>query len=341
MNLPALAENIAHSMMTAQAMGAPSLTVRPGVYPGIAMDDYLRLPALSASVLQTLLDQCAAAARFTSYLNADHVRETNDASDAGTIAHAILLEGDSSCVAIIDPLDFPAKNGNIPQGWTNNAIRAARDEVRALGKIPVLPEDITLVNAMVDSAHEYIESLRDTEPAIWAAFQPDGGDSELSCIWDDDGQLCRMRPDRISKDRRVIIDPKFSKRSAEPDSWSRTQVSAMGYRISASMYRRGAMKLFGTLPDYIFLVVEQEPPHLCSMVGMDPPNLAFGDEQVEEGLRQWRKCIAANHWPAYPTRVCYPEVPAWEVARWQERMGIVDQQGIPYDVSKLFERSEA
>jgi len=115
----------------------------------------------------------------------------------------------------------------------------------------------------------------------------------------------------------------------------------IGYRISASFYRRGARALFNVTPAYVFLVVQQEPPHLCSLVGMDPANLAFGDEQVEQGLREWRRCVAADHWPAYPTRVCYPEVPAWEVARWQERMGITDEQGIPYDISKLFPRKEA
>jgi len=315
--------------------------MNPGVHSGLAMDNYLLLPALSASVICTLLNECPAAARHSSYLNAEHVRETSDESDAGSIAHSILLEGSMDCVAIIDPNDHPTKStGNIPNGWTNNSIRAARDEARAAGKIPVLPHDIALINAMVDSAQAYIESLRETEPAIWAAFQPDGGDSELTCLWDDGGQLCRMRPDRISKDRRVIIDPKFTKRSAEPDSWSRSQVGPMGYRITASTYRRGAKALFGTLPDYIFLVVEQEPPHLCSMIGMDPENIAFGDEQVEQGISQWRRCVAENRWPAYPLKVCYPEVQAWEVSRWQERQGI-GERGIPYDVSKLFERTDA
>lgn len=333
------ANKLGADMMRAQAMGTIML---PGVYPGVDMARYLDYPAFSSGVCNTLLSECAMAAWFQSWRNPRRVRETSDESDAGIIAHAILLEGSTDGVVVIDPLDHPAeKTGNIPIGWTNKSIKAARDAARSAGKIPVLTSDIALINAMVDSAHEYIESLRDTEPAIWAAFQPDGGDSELTCLWDDGGQLCRMRPDRISKDRRVIIDPKFSKRSAEPDSWSRSQISAMGYRISASFYRRGAKALFGTLPDYVFLVVEQEPPHLCSLVGMDPANIAFGDEQVEQGISEWRRCVAANHFPAYPARVCYPEVAAWEVARWADRYGNADLQGIPYDVAKLFQKRES
>lgn len=299
--------------------------------------DYLDLPALSVGTLQTLLDECPAAAWFRSHLNPNRpADEPSDQADAGTIAHAILLEGDHSRVAVIDPADYPAKStGAIPNGWTNNAIRAARDDARAAGKIPILLADIGTINAMVDAAQTYIESLRTTEPAIWRAFQPDGGESELSCTWSEGAILCRMRPDRISTDRRIIIDAKFTKRSAEPNSWSRSQIGPMGYRTRAAWYRRGAQALFGTEPDYIFLVVEQEPPHLCSLVGMDPANLAFGTEQVEQAMTDWRRCVERNHWPAYPARVAYPEVEAWEIARWQERQAA---QGIPYDIDKLFQR---
>lgn len=312
----------------------------PGVYPDIPMEEYLALSAASASLIKIINEQCPRAAWHVSHLNPNRMRETSDTMDAGTIAHSILLEGSAGKVEIIDPNDYPAKtSGNIPVGWGNNAIRAARDDARAAGKIPVLVDDIATINDMVDSAHEYIESVRETEPAIWAAFQPDGGDSELTCLWDDHGTLCRMRPDRISKDRRLIVDPKFTKRAAEPDSWGRTQLTPMGYRISAAMYRRGCGVLFDTSPDYVFLVVEQEPPHLCSLVGVDPPGFALGGEQVEAGLREWARCVASGKFPAYPTRVCYPELMPWEQARWQEKQGI-GPDGIPYDISKLFEKRE-
>ncbi len=306
------------------------------------MAEYLKLPALSSGIIKALIGECPRAAWFDSWLNPNPApADDNDESDAGTIAHAILLEGSTAGVEIIDPKDHPAqKTGAIPEGWTNKSIRDARDAARDAGKIPVLPVDMKLILGMVDSAHAFIESLRVTEPAIWSAFQPDGGDSELTCLWDDGGTLCRMRPDRISKDRRVIIDPKFTKRAAEPDSWSRTQLGPMGYRVSAAMYRRGARAVFGTEPDYIFLVVEQEPPHLCSLVGVDPAGFALGVEQVEYGLREWRRCVAANTWPAYAPRVYYPELMPYEVARWQEQQ-ISAWGGGPLDYAKLTQREAA
>lgn len=316
--------------------------MRPGIYQALPMADYLRLQAFSASLVNAIINECPRAAWFDSWLNPNPPpADDSDASDTGSVAHAILLEGSSECVCVIDPMDHPAKTtGAIPNGWTNGSIRAARDAARAAGKIPMLPCDMAPVAAMVDSALVFIESLRDTEPAIWAAFQPDGGQSELTCLWDDGGTLCRMRPDRISNDRRIIVDAKFTKRSAEPDSWGRTQIGPMGYRISASFYRRGAHALFHIDTQYVFLVVEQEPPHLCSLVGVDPTGYAMADEQVAYALKEWRRCVSANHWPAYANRVCYPEVSPWEQARWLEKQGI-GADGIPYDISKLFEKRVA
>lgn len=311
------------------------------MYAGIEMDRYLEQPAMSAGLVKAIINECPRAAWHQSWLNPARERDDSNVSDAGSIAHMILLEGSADCCVVVDPEDHPAeKTGNIPDGWTNKSIKTARKAIREAGKIPVLKPDMLLIENMVDSASHFIESLKNTEPAIWAAFQPDGGDSELTCIWDDDGLLCRMRPDRITHDRKLIIDPKFSARTTEPATWARTQMTPMGYWISAAMYRRGCQKTFGTSPEYIFLVIGQNDPHLCSLVGVDPAGFEYGGSQVERGLRTWRECVKRGYWPGYPQRVCYPEVKPWEFAEEQERAGIAPD-GIPYDIEKLYERRAA
>ncbi|HWG34678.1 MAG TPA: PD-(D/E)XK nuclease-like domain-containing protein [Gemmatimonadaceae bacterium] len=309
----------------------------PGEYPGLPIADYLRLPAVSASLVRTLLERCPRAAWWESPWNPLYEPETSDESDAGIIAHAILFEGRSDVCEVIDPLDHPAeKTGAIPDGWTNKSIRAARDAAREAGKIPVLAAKYELVCAMVDAARTYIGSLCATEPAIWEAFQPGGGDSEVTILWNEAGTLCRMRPDRISHDRRLVVDGKFTLTSAEPDAWGRSQMIRMGYYISAAFYRRGIAAHYGVEDAaYVYLVVEQEPPHLCSLVGVDQHGFALGDDKVRVALAQWAKCARVNVWPGYPARVAYPEIPAWTDAQWQERHASYPM-GIPYDVAKLF-----
>lgn len=292
----------------------------PSQISGLPLAEYLRLQALSAGVINTLVERCPAAAWHESPWNTLRVPDSNGASDKGTIAHEILLEGSEECVAVIDPRDYPTeKTGNIPDGWTNKAIRLARDNARAQGKVPILAGDMEEIRAMVGAASYYIESLRKSEPAIWRAFQPDGGESELTILWEEDSTLCRARPDRISRDRELVVHVKTTGSSAEPESWGRRHLFGEGYYVSAAWYRRGCLEVFGVDAAQVFLVVEQSPPHLCSLVGVDPRGMELGASKVETGLREWRDCTKRKHWPAYPNRVAYMTTPEWEVARFEAR----------------------
>lgn len=310
--------------------------MNPGIYAEIPMSDYLAAPAASASLIKKLMSECPRAAWADSWLNPARENGNSDRTDRGSIAHAILLEGSSAGVTVIDPQDHPAeKTGAIPEGWTNKSIRTARDQARADGKIPVLLPDWHAINDMVTEAHEFIASLEHTEPAIWAAFQKDGGASEETVIWQDGDTLCKMRPDRRSADWSVLIDYKTTERSVEPSAWGRSQLIGMGYYLSAAWYRRGVLAACGVLPDYVFLAQEVEAPYLCSLVGVDPAMLDAGSRMIDSGLQQWERCVKSGHWPAYPARVCYPEAPAYMLAQWEEQqVRDIEENGMPADRAK-------
>jgi hypothetical protein len=311
--------------------------MKPGFHPGMPMADYLAAPAVSAGMLLTLLERCPRAAWHDSWLNPKHQRDDSTAEqDAGTIAHACLLEGSMECVAVIDPKDHPNEDGKgHAKGWTNKSIKAAREAAVVAGKVPVLPERMAKITAMVEAARAYIDSLRTGEPAIWTAFQQGCGESELTMVWQErNGVLCRARPDRISKDRRVIIDYKSvggTSGSAHPDTWGRKQLVNMGYYIGAAFYRRGAKALTGEDCAYVYLVQEQEPPYLCSLVGIDRAGESLGDARIGRALDSWASCAKSGNWPAYPARVAYPEMPAYEMAKEEE----AEAHGLPFEIEKM------
>lgn len=292
----------------------------PGIYHGMSMADYQAIEAIGQQTLQQTLDRCPLAGWFNSYLNPHRPADDTAPKDAGSIAHKILLEGTMDGVCVIDPNDHPTeKTGNIPDGWTNKSIRAARDAARDAGQIPILKPAMGEIKAMVTSAEKFIQSLRVSEPAIFSLFQPNGGTSETTIVWKDEGVLCRIRPDRLSADHALIGDAKFTGTSAEPDQWGRTQMVRMGYYTAAAFYQRGVEQLTGKTCSYVYLVVETAPPYLCSLVGVDPHAFSLGHEKINLALAKWRKCVKDGYWPGYPTRVAYPEIPAWEDARWLEQ----------------------
>ena len=288
----------------------------PTVYHNQPMAEYLAMPALSASILQAMVERCPAAAWFESWLNPRRVLDFSAQTDAGKIAHAILLEGSESGVEIIEPADHPAeKTGNIPDGWTNKSIRAARDNARAAGKIPVLSSQMAEIRAMVDAARIYVSGIAKTEKALYGAFMPAGGDSELTLVWKEGDTLCRMRPDRISTDRKLIVNYKTTATSVEPDRWGRGPF--LEYLMGAAWYVRGVRQLFDVEASYVYLCQETAPPYLCSLVGVDPAAMELGASKVDVALERWQRCVERNDWPGYPARVAYPELPPWVLAAWE------------------------
>lgn len=253
--------------------------------------------------------------------------------DIGSAAHSVLLENSWACVVEIDPANYPAKTKpfNIPHGFTNDAIREARDNARAAGKYPVLLGGIGPIRDMVTVAREFIGALQHTEPAVWRAFQPDGGESEVTMVWEEyDGPLCKLRTDRTSLDFSVVVDYKTSGMSVEPDRFARTQLhGGMGYAFGSAWYRRGIKALTGVDPAYLWLAQETEAPHLCSLSALDPSGEALAEEKVESGLRKWRECLRTGQWDGYPNRVCHAETPPWERMRWDERV-VLTKDGIDY-----------
>lgn len=308
-----------------------------GIHYDVGMADYLAIDALSTTPIRTLIDECPRAGWWRSRLNPNRPRDMAPEMDIGTVAHGILLEGSTASVTIIDPADYPTKsNGNTPKGWTNNEIRAARDAARAAGKTPILADDFAEVELMVAEAQRFISHLRGTEPAIWEAFQPTGGASEVTMVWDDPAAgLCKLRTDRIAKDYGIVIDYKTSGQSVQPDRFGRSGLLGFGYAFGAAWYRRGVRALTGQTPDYVFLAQETTAPYLCSLIGLDPSWIAYSAAKVQAGLAEWTCCLQSGKWDGYPPRVCYPELPPWESAKFEEKLA-----GIPYDYADLTGREK-
>lgn len=245
------------------------------------------------------------------------VRDDSKASDLGTIVHDVLLGGEGK-ICEIDPADHPAeKTGNIPDGWTNKSIRAARDEARANGLTPILACDMIGVRAMVKAARAFIAGSE-----IAGIF--DSGESELTVVSREGDTWLRTRPDWLSE--RFSLSFKTTRTKVHPDTFGRL-ADAMGYGFALAFYERclrGITPGDVKMPRHLILAQEQLSPHACALFALAPAKAAIERSQVERAIKLWQKCMAEGEWPGYSKRVHHLEPKPWELA--QEEARLVDEE---------------
>lgn len=277
----------------------------------MTIQEYVRDPApspsLSASVAHLLLTKSPRHAWLAHpRLNPHWEPESTAQQDFGTIAHALLLESDASRIVVVNEKD-----------WRKDVAKAARDTARAEGKLPILRDDLAIVEAMVHAAKA---KTRET-PEIHAAFLD--GTPEQTIIWREGDLHCRCRPDWQTNDHRLLIDYKTTTASAEPDAWSRGQMLSMGYDLQAAFGLRAVRSLYKPRDaSFVFMVQETDPPYAVSFVGLHPEFEDFANRRMMTALEEWGHCLQTDTWPGYPSRVSWVMPPPWAVTQWDEKHAI-------------------
>ena len=266
----------------------------------IPSDEYHDSPGLSASLAKTLLNKSPLHAWLESPMNPSRSRQNASRLDIGTASHATLLEG----MDVVTVCDF--------DDWRTKDSKAARDEARAAGKIPLLTHQFEQVSDMVTVARGALADCPDLEGIKWEDGKP-----EQSIFWSDALTPCRSRLDWLANDHRLIIDYKTTEFG--PDAWMRS-IPKMGYDIQAAFYLRGLQVLTGKQADFVFMVQETEAPYMVYFVGLPPAYLEMGAAKVQIAIDRWQACMERNEWPGYERRIQYAEPPSWALAEVDERM---------------------
>ncbi|MFN4261922.1 MAG: PD-(D/E)XK nuclease-like domain-containing protein [Gemmataceae bacterium] len=271
---------------------------KPGVHHGMLAGAYHSDPviggSLRASVAATLIEKSP---RHALHKDSEPLPTPSREMNIGTAAHSLILEK-QDMVEVIDAADFKTKSA-----------REARDDALAAGKVPLLAGDYPLV---AEIAREFWLQLP-------AAMHDEFRDAakEAVVIWDEAGLTCRSRLDALNIDRRVIFDLKTTGGSAHPEVWSRSRMWP-GAAVQAAFYTRGVKAVTGVDCDYRLLVIEQDPPHGLSVIGLDTIAAAVADQMADVAIRTWRECRASGRWPAYDTGIHWASAPPWTVKSWEE-----------------------
>lgn len=273
---------------------------KPGIY-SMPLTEYIADPApepsLSASVAHTLVAESPIHA-FVQHprLNKGLIDSGSRKMDIGTVVHGIVLEGDESRLVIIEADDFKTK-----------VARETRDAARLAGLVPVLAGDLGMIREIAAAAKESISNSELAE-----AFTPEVGKAEQTLVWKEGDIWMRSRPDWLTNNHRLIIDLKTTTGSAEPSAWLRTMLGN-GNDIQAVLGLRGIKKLTtgGAHCQFVFWVVEQNPPYASAFIGLSPQFLEMSEHKLARAIQLWSDCTMTNCWSGYPSRVCWVEPPAY------------------------------
>ena len=208
--------------------------------------EYHAHPALNASTLKAVDKHPLKKVRH----DLDNRPGYNPAVTLGSAAHRLILEGTGDGIVLIDKPDYRTKEA-----------RVSRDAALAAGQIPLLPHEHEQVVAMCAAVKE-----DDTAGPLLTGHQP-----EVSVFADLYGQPCKARLDAWHTDdgtgRPLIVDLKTTQ-DADPETFARTALT-YGYDHQMAHYRTIMEAETGTLPRFLFVLVEEAAPYLVSVVELD------------------------------------------------------------------------
>lgn len=281
------------------------MSIPAGIHDGIPADAYhadpCEQPSLSASIATILCTSSPAHARAAHpKLNPGLDRDEESKFDIGTAVHALLLQGDDIAVVVDAP------------DWRTKEAKEQRDAARANGYVPLLVEQWQRVQEMVAAARVQL-AAHAAQPTPFTAGKP-----EQTLVWEDGGVWCRARIDWLHDDLTAIDDFKSTGASADPQRWVRTAYG-IGADVQVAFYLRGCEAVFGSRPEWRYVVQETTAPYALSVVDLAPSALALAGDKVEHAIRTWRECLRSGVWPGYDRRVASLELPLWAESQWLDR----------------------
>lgn len=277
-------------------MTAAAVLATPPIAPGLHLVPEQEYHAQSWAMSSTgarhiLPPSCPAIARW----KADNP-EFKPEFDEGSAAHRLVLGAGPDVVE----LDYAS--------WQFKGAKEDRKQARAEGKVALLSKELARVRRMVDAVHAH--------PIAGALFGDDDALREHSVFWrdGDSGVECRAMLDLLRLDGRrapLAVDLKTTT-SVDPASIAKA-VANHGYHQQDQWYSDGVESLGVDRRDlgFVFVFVAKDPPHLVTVVQLDPDAADVGWSRNRRARELWARCVADNAWPPFSLDIEPIGLPRW------------------------------
>lgn len=218
----------------------------------------------------------------------DNPRPATAAMFMGTCLDSLALHGSPCWVESEGGITFNTTSGK------------AMEKCRA-GEITLKPEASELVHGMRLSLHSHPDAK-----AVLAVCKQ----RKLAAFGEIDGVPCKGQLDGYGLDgggSPLICDLKKVQDAAD---FAR-DVAKFGYHIQAGLYSELVRQATGLMPMFVWLAVEEQPPHGVIVWQATNETLALGLEKFKLCLDRIRRAEAIGEWEGYPAGIRELELPKW------------------------------
>ncbi|HET6198247.1 MAG TPA: hypothetical protein VFE12_20960, partial [Acetobacteraceae bacterium] len=241
-----------------------AMIVAPGIYDDVTHDEYhaqsrLLWPALTCSIAKALIRKTPRHAWQAHPRFGNVGMVPNAAMDDGSAMHAMML-GHAHLIEPIRAVYGPKTKdkdriGKPVTDYKTGEAQDERDEIRGLGKIPVLHHRLPELLRCKHAAQEQLAGADD------GAVFLSPGRSEVCAVAREDDVVLQCLVDRLPDDPALAPgDLKCTELSAAPGGWERRL--QLEYAFQDAFYRRVLRGAEGVQrPAMRFCVIELELPH--------------------------------------------------------------------------------
>lgn len=165
------------------------------------------------------------------------------------------------------------------------------------GKIILTPEEHFKALSMANSIQ--------SDDAIMSLLQDCKIEQSIYFNHKKTGIQCKVRPDAWSNG--LVFDIKTSADASYKSFQS--SCANYGYFIQAAMIKQALESLDIEFIEFVFIVVEKEPPYALAVYSLSQESIEYGENKYNEMMDGILYCMERDNWPSYRVQQLTP--PAW------------------------------
>jgi len=295
-----------------------------GIYHNVPAEEYFAWDAMNQS---TLGWAAYSMEHLRAALDGGLEFKNTDAKQLGSAVHCRILEPDlfSERYVVSPGCEAPLKSG--PNKGKPCGLRAS--VVGLNGKFYCMkhaPEDAEPSDNMLTAEQfDLVESMNEKVRAhkVVKLIRQHGG-FECCVVWEKDGMKCKARLDKYITDStcpNTILDLKKVMLCGGDDRSFSKSVANYAYHRQAAWYSEAVQAIHGIEPLYIWVVVEEKPPHCVNVIHCDAETMAIGRYANNQLWERYRLSLETGNWPGYATDIHLGGLPDWERRSYQ---GLLD-----------------